>query len=58
VESNQNENVILIDGANERKIWKGHNKNEICCFFCVIDDKWKPSNHELFVLLQKSCECF
>jgi len=33
VESNQNENVILIDGENERKIWKGHNKNEICCFF-------------------------
>jgi hypothetical protein len=42
----------------ERKIWNNHNKNEICCvFLCVIHDKWKPSSHELFVLLQKSCEC-
>jgi hypothetical protein len=21
----------------ERKIWKGHNRNEICCVFCVCD---------------------
>lgn len=36
----------------ERKIWKGHNRNEICCVFvCVNDDKGKPSSHELFVLL-------
>jgi hypothetical protein len=88
VESNQNENVVLIDGVNdihpneynmkneilnesfqtkqntiekivitnetnemqtnfqklhvERKIWKGHNKNEICSIFLsVIDDKRK-----------------
>ncbi len=103
MESNQNENVVLIDGENEihpneynikneilnesfqieqntiekititnetnemqtnfqklhveRKIWKGHNRDEICCvFLCVNDDKGKPSSHELFVLLQKSCE--
>jgi hypothetical protein len=34
----------------ERKIWKCHNRNEICLFFlCVNDDKGKPSSHQFFL---------
>ncbi len=39
---------------NQRKIWKGHNKNAICwAFYCVNDDKeliLKSSKHDLFVM--------